>query len=211
MIIIGARGFAKELLEEVLLLNQMEKIVFFDNVNQDNPDVLYSRYKVIKSIEEVKNEINNNDKRFVLGLGNPYKRKKMSELFISIGGILTSIISPNSFLGKHDVVIGDGTTIMGGAKVSNGTKIGTCCLIYFNSVITHDNIVGDYVELSPGCKILGRSKIGDFTQIGTNATILPDISIGKNVVVAAGSVVLEDLPDNCMAAGIPAKIKKWLK
>ena len=38
-----------------------------------------------------------------------------------------------------------------------------------------------------------------------NVTILPGVSIGNNVVIAAGAVVTKDIPDNCLAGGVPAK------
>jgi acetyltransferase-like isoleucine patch superfamily enzyme len=58
--------------------------------------------------------------------------------------------------------------------------------------------------------LLGRSIINSFSQIGANSTILPDVKIGKNVVIGAGSVVTKNIPDNCMALGVPAKIIKEL-
>ncbi len=50
--------------------------------------------------------------------------------------------------------------------------------------------------------------IGDNCYIGTGSTILGPVQIGNNVVIAAGSVVINDIPDNCMVAGNPAVIKK---
>lgn len=44
--------------------------------------------------------------------------------------------------------------------------------------------------------------------IGAGATILPGVTIGENSVVAAGAVVNEDVPDNTIVGGIPAKIIK---
>lgn len=41
--------------------------------------------------------------------------------------------------------------------------------------------------------------------------ILPGVKIGNNVVVAAGAVVTQDIPDNVLVAGVPAKIKKKLE
>ncbi|MDO9261728.1 MAG: hexapeptide transferase, partial [Flavobacteriaceae bacterium] len=58
--------------------------------------------------------------------------------------------------------------------------------------------------------ISGNCTIGSYAQIGTNATILPNITIGKNVIIGAGSVVTKNIPDNCLAVGIPAKIIKAL-
>ena len=50
--------------------------------------------------------------------------------------------------------------------------------------------------------------IGDHVWIGTRAIILKGVSIGNNAIIAAGSVVTRDVPDHCLAAGVPAKIIK---
>lgn len=52
--------------------------------------------------------------------------------------------------------------------------------------------------------------IGDNVWIGAGAIILPGIRIGDNSVIAAGSVVCNDIPNNVMAAGVPAKVKKQI-
>ena len=52
-------------------------------------------------------------------------------------------------------------------------------------------------------------KIGDNCYIGTGSTILGPVNIGNNVTIAAGAVVIRDVPDNCLVAGNPAQIKKF--
>lgn len=52
--------------------------------------------------------------------------------------------------------------------------------------------------------------IGDNVSLGANVCIMGNITIGNNVVVGAGSVVVKDVPDNCVVAGNPAKIIKTL-
>ncbi len=52
----------------------------------------------------------------------------------------------------------------------------------------------------------GGIEIGDNVMIGTGSKILPDVRIGSNVIIAAGSVVSKDIPDNCVAGGVPARI-----
>ena len=56
----------------------------------------------------------------------------------------------------------------------------------------------------------GRPTIGDHVSIYTGAIIYGGIRIGNNVKIAAGSVVFNDIPDNCIVAGNPAKISKTL-
>lgn len=52
----------------------------------------------------------------------------------------------------------------------------------------------------------GGIEIGDNVMIGAGSRILPDVRIGSNVIIAAGSIVTKDIPDNSVAAGIPAKV-----
>lgn len=55
-----------------------------------------------------------------------------------------------------------------------------------------------------------RPVIGDNVNLGVNVTIIGHVHIGNNVIVGAGSVVVKDVPDNCVVAGNPAKIIKIL-
>ena len=50
--------------------------------------------------------------------------------------------------------------------------------------------------------------IGNHVWIGTNTIILKGVNIGNNSIIGAGSVVNRDIPDNCLAAGNPAKVIK---
>lgn len=55
-----------------------------------------------------------------------------------------------------------------------------------------------------------RPTIGDNVTLGVNVTIIGNVHVGNNVVVGAGSVVVKDVPDNCVVAGNPAKIIKYV-
>lgn len=55
-----------------------------------------------------------------------------------------------------------------------------------------------------------RPTIGNNVTLGVNVTILGSVSIGDNVIIGAGSVVVKDIPSNCVAVGNPAKVIKSL-
>ena len=206
MIIIGAKGFAKEVLQIVHELNQLDNLVFYDNVNKEINGFLFNEFPVLKSIEEASNYFKTVDNRFTIGIGNPVLRKQLFNNFTVNGGIVTSTISKLANIGSYDVNIGRGSNVLAGVNVSNNVQIGMGAILYYNSIVTHDCVIGDFVEISPGATILGRSKIGSYCQIGANATILPDITIGTNVIVGAGSIVTKDVPDNSVVLGVPARI-----
>ena len=50
--------------------------------------------------------------------------------------------------------------------------------------------------------------IGNKVWIGTNVTVLKGVKIGDGAVIAAGSLVNKDIPANCLAGGVPAKVIK---
>lgn len=210
MLIVGAKGFAKEVFEILYNKNPDQKIAFFDDMSSDTCKLIYNKFLIIPSLIEAQEYMEKNGNSFVLGLGNPVARRLMTEKMKSIGGDLLTVISKRASIGGFLVSIGNGCTIMDGAIVSTNCTIGTGCLIYFNSVVTHDCVIGDFTQVSPGATILGRCKIGANCLIGSNSTILPDIQIGRNVIVAAGAVVTKNVPDNVMVAGVPATIKKRL-
>lgn len=84
-------------------------------------------------------------------------------------------------------------------------------LAYRTILTTNANPNSPYNKL---CKIYPpihkEIRIGDNVWIGAGVIVLPGCRIGDNCVIAAGSVVCADIPDNCMAAGVPAKVKKQI-
>ena len=61
-----------------------------------------------------------------------------------------------------------------------------------------------------GLVVAGDVVIGDDCWIGGGVTICPGVTIGDRCIIAAGSVVIKDIPDDSLAAGNPAVVKKKL-
>jgi sugar O-acyltransferase (sialic acid O-acetyltransferase NeuD family) len=212
MVIVGAKGFAKEVLEIFSQRNDLHNLFFFDNLSTDLPDKLFDRFPVLRTMKEVKQTFHKTgDFRFALGLGNPVSRSMLNKMFSEAGGELTSTISPNTDIGSFGTSIAPGCNILSGTVITNGVTLSIGCLINPGCTISHDSVLGDFVQLSPGVRVTGNCLINSFSLLGTNSVILPKVTIGKNVVVGAGAVVTKDVPDNSMVAGVPAVIKKKIK
>lgn len=109
--------------------------------------------------------------------------------------------------------IGDNTRIHGSCiHAYNSVLIGKNCLIAANSQIVdcngHELSFGN-VENRINTSSNGRPVIiEDCVWVGTNSIVLPGVRIGRGSVIAAGSVVVKDIPPMVIAAGNPAKVIK---
>lgn len=211
MLIVGAKGFAKEILQHFHNENQLKDLVFYDDVSNDLPNLLFNKFKVLRNIEEAKAYFETNSNKYVLGVGTPKARFLLKNKMDSIGGIIERVIVSSVEIGSYGVNIGKGVNIMSGTIITNDITIGNCTLINLNCTIGHDSIIGNFCELSPGVHISGHVKIDDFTSIGTGAVVIPGVKIGKNCIIGAGSVVNKDIPDNSVAVGVPAKVIKEIE
>ena len=210
MLIIGARGFAKEILEILHQNGETENLCFYDDVNDNNPEKLFDIFPIINNIEAAEYHFSKFSKKFIIGIGNPKYRELMYNKFTSIGGEPYTIISKNSEIGSFENNIGNGVIITSGVIITNSINVGNGSMINLSSTIGHDTTIGEFVEICPNVSISGNCKIENNVFIGTGATVLPNVTIGKNSIIAAGSVVTKNIPENVMAAGVPAVVKKEL-
>ena len=88
----------------------------------------------------------------------------------------------------------------GGIELGDGCMIGHQVVI---ATLNHDLMPERRASMIPAKVTLGRN-----VWVGAHATILPGVTIGDNSVVAAGAVVTKDVPANCVAAGVPARVVK---
>ncbi len=118
-----------------------------------------------------------------------------------------------------DVTLADGVSVWFGAVLRGdeaAIRIGENTSVQDNAVIHvyegHDTLIEDNVTIGHGA-ILEACHVKSGALIGMNAVVLDRAVVGCRALVAAGSVVLEDqqIPDEMLAAGAPAKLKKRLE
>ncbi len=110
-------------------------------------------------------------------------------------------------------------------NVGNNAKIGSFCKIQNNVSIYEGVELEDYVFCGPSCVFTNVSNprseiirhhlyektiVRRGASIGANATIVCGITIGRYAFIAAGAVVISDVPDYALMMGIPAKQKGWM-
>ncbi|AYG03175.1 acyltransferase [Gryllotalpicola protaetiae] len=122
-------------------------------------------------------------------------------------------IAPNaSFHNGERIRLGEGTRIgefdiVWAGNSTGRVTLGAYCLLAPHVTITASNygtVQGTYPIDQP--KIERDIVIGDGVWLGANVVVLAGVTIGDGAVVAAGAVVTKDLPPQCIAAGVPARV-----
>ena len=91
--------------------------------------------------------------------------------------------------------------------------IGSHCLFADSvNIYDHDHRADDVGKhIREQGFVTGKVTIGNNVWIGAKAIILKGVKIGDNAIIAAGAVVTKDIPANCVAGGVPAKVLKVRK
>ena len=112
--------------------------------------------------------------------------------------------------------IGRNAVIMMGAVINIGAEVGARTMIDMNAVLGARALVGRDCHIGAGAVIAGVLEppsrkpvvIRDHVLVGANAVVLEGVTVGRGSVVAAGAVVIKDVPPGVVVAGIPAEIVK---
>lgn len=203
LLIIGAGGHGKVVADVVSKIEQWDHISFLEDKEEIKETLGFPVIGKLKDYKLLKNEFRN---AFV-AIGNNSLRLVWLEKLYKEGFILPIIIHPFSAVSRFSNIKA-GTIIMAGAVVNAGTSIGKGCILNTCSSIDHDCTLGDGVHVSPGARIGGTVSIGSCTWICIGSSISNNITIGSRSTIAAGAAVVHDVPDNVIAAGVPAIIKE---
>jgi len=167
------------------------------------------------------------------------KNKARRLIFVQIVNILSSALASDLYscqlrqrlLRWMGVKLSHSTRVAGGGFLS-GCRLITGSNCYINRhycfdtnapiILGNDVCIGHGVtfvttnhEMSNPYRRAGESKplsiiVEDGVWIAANVTLLPGITVGRGAVIAAGAVVIKDVPANSLVAGIPARVIKTL-
>ncbi len=166
---------------------------------------------IISIVQSILNYLANIE--FDIFTENGYKIALIRKLHFKV--LKINFCSKSIRVGKHIYV-----KTRGNLSIGYNARIGS-----FSKFWNYEKIIIGKNFLSAGCLTINTGshipetleayakpvEIGDNVWCGVNVTILAGVRIGNNCIIGAGSLVNKDIPDNCIAAGVPAKIIRYIE
>ncbi|WP_338555853.1 acetyltransferase [Paenibacillus sp. KS-LC4] len=144
-----------------------------------------------------------------IAIGDNAARLRLARHVQSLGFELINAISPLAYIAPS-ASLGCGIAVMPGGIIQPDAKIGSLTIINTAASVDHDCIIGEACHLAPGSTLSGGVTVGDGSFLGTGTVVIDGIRIGAGCMIGAGAAVIRNIPDQTLAAGVPATVKRHL-
>jgi sugar O-acyltransferase (sialic acid O-acetyltransferase NeuD family) len=205
LIIVGAAGHGLVVHDIIVSAGRYEVVGFLDSGKPTGLE--HAGLKVLGPVEAVAGlSLQHGFTECVVAVGHNAVRRACVERISNACPTMSfpAIVHPSAVVAPG-VTLGEGTVVMAGVVINPGCVIGRHCILNTGSRLDHESRLEDYASIAPGVVTGGNVRVGAGSAICLGALIINGIRIGSDVVVGAGSLVMNDLPDTCVAYGSPAR------
>ena len=206
IVIWGAAGHAK-VVADILRQTEFDVVGFLDDTNPDRRGESFCEATVLGDANQLQKIYESGVRKAIVAFGDNMRRLAVGELLEERGFELITAIHPSAVIAP-DALVGPGSMVAAGAVVGPGAVIGRCAILNTAGTVDHDCTIVDGAHIGPGAHIAGHVQVGRCAWIGIGGTIIDRRRVGARSIVGAGAVVIEDVPERVLAAGVPARIVK---
>lgn len=213
LIIFGAGGFAREVLQVALDLSLAQRAG--DGAAWEPVafavDATYAHGNSLHGLPVLSTDAalgRHPDAWVVVAVGSPaLRRRVVHALQDRVGGRWATLVHPSSWIGR-EVHIGRGAVVCAGCQITTDIEIGDHAHVNLGCTIGHDTKLVAFVTLNPGVNLSGNVTLAEGVEVGTGSILIPKVDVGAWSIIGAGSVVTRPLQANVTAVGAPAKAIK---
>ena len=180
---------------------------FLDDITPDRQGESFCGATVLGNASQLQKIYESGVRKAIVAFGDNTRRLAVGELLEERGFELITAIHPSAVVAL-DALIGSGSMIAAGAVVGPGAVIGRCVILNTAATVDHECTVADGAHIGPGAHIAGLVQVERGAWIGIGVTIIDRKQIGAWSIVGAGAVVIENVPDRVLVAGVPARVVK---
>jgi sugar O-acyltransferase (sialic acid O-acetyltransferase NeuD family) len=116
-----------------------------------------------------------------------------------------TIVHPRAIV-DPSVKLGPGTVVFAGAVIQPDTTLGAHVIVNTGASIDHDCWLDDFVHIAPGVRLAGNVSLDTGAFLGIGSVAIPGARVGEWTTVGAGAAVIQDVPADVVAAGVPARV-----
>ncbi|MDO8578306.1 MAG: acetyltransferase [Dehalococcoidales bacterium] len=210
VVIVGAGGFGREVLEIFKARNKIElewNILGFIDENEQMRGKVVNGYPVLGGLDWLKANKGKRGLGCVCAIGDCTIRKKVVDRLVAIGIKFYNAIHPTVIMSEF-VEMGEDVIICAGAVLTVNIVLGNHVQVNANCSVGHDAIIGDFCSLLPMVIVNGNDRLGEGVYVGTGANFIHQVSVGEWTTIGAGTVIIRDIPARVVAVGVPAKVIK---
>ncbi|AGW91661.1 hypothetical protein N234_16655 [Ralstonia pickettii DTP0602] len=204
LVIYGAGGFAREVLQVALDMNaeaqRWDVQGFLVDPGYEVSEPVHGLPVITTDSWEAPANV-----EMVVAIGDTSARRAIAERMQARFGVrFATLIHPSAWVGRQ-VKMGEGTVICAGAMITTDIVIGRHVHVNLGCTIGHDAVLEDFVTLNPSVNVSGNVHLCEGVMAGTGVKLIPHVRVGAGTVLGAGAVAVADLPPDVTAVGVPAK------
>ncbi len=208
IVIVGVGGLGREIAEWVEDINEVKptlRVLGFLDDDASKHGSVHHDLPVLGGVEWLTER--SRTVGSVVGIGTPAPKRRVVERLRAHSAGFPSIVHPNAVVGRH-VVLGEGCIVCPGVIITTDIRVGRFVTFNFDLTVGHDCTIDHYATLAPGVHLSGYTKVREGADLGAGVVTIPSVEIGEWSIVGAAAAVTRDLPANCTAVGVPARVIK---
>lgn len=210
LIIFGGSGIGMIAASVAEATNEYEVIGFLNDVIEEGTSIgKYKQFPVIGTTEDYKKYISDEETYFFIayvGLGDEKATfEKIDNLDIPRKRY-PNLIHPTAIIPEGYCKLGQGVLCAPLCQLSPDTTISDNCILLANSFVGHDSFLDKFAHVATNGVVGANVHVGKAVHMGSNATIREKIVIGDFSLIGAGAVVLNNIEEDTVVVGNPAKL-----
>ncbi|MNF86143.1 putative acetyltransferase EpsM [compost metagenome] len=199
--VLGASGHGKVVADTALCCG-WDMVEFFDDAWPSR--LVNGSWPIVGDSQALQDRLGDYQGVIVAIGNNAVRHAKLKDLLVSHAPVV-SLVHPRAEVSRF-ASIGVGSVVFAGAVVNVDVKTGVGAILNTGCSVDHDCVLADAVHISPGARLAGTVSVGEKSWIGIGASVRQMINVGCQVVVGAGAAVVNDVPDNVVVVGVPARV-----
>lgn len=210
LVIIGAGGFGREVLQLVKEINEQTPTWnFLGFVSEWEETESPEGILPIGDLEYLKNM---NPKPYVVvAIAIADARRRISAICEEAGIPFATLIHPTVRIKGDLCTVGEGSILCEGVLLAVNSHIGKHCILNFSCGIGHDTIVDDFVSMMSETITGGNTYIGKGCYFGLRCIVINKLNLTNDCTFGAGAVIVKDATESGTYVGVPAKMIKPLQ